>query len=84
MSASKHLNKQLFHGSSHVFEVGDTVVPGKDGAAWASTNPSVASSYGSNVYTVDPIGDATKHPGASKESGIHYSTTGYKVTGVHL
>lgn len=81
--ASNHLNKILFHGSDHPFEVGDTVRPGKDNLAWASTNPDVAEEYGSTVYRVSPIDDLTKHPGASKESGIHYSKSGYKVLGTH-
>jgi hypothetical protein len=81
--AKDHLNKTLFHGSAHKFEVGDTVNPGEDQVAWASTNPAVAAEYGPTVYKVSPIDDLTKHPGASKESGIHYSKAGYHVMGVH-
>jgi hypothetical protein len=83
MAAKNALNKQLFHGSAHPFEIGDVVKPGKDGVAWSSTNPEVASGYGPTVYKVSALGDLTKHPGASKESGIHYSSAGYQVTGVH-
>ena len=74
-------NADFFHGSNHRFQVGDTVVPGADGSAWASTNREVAAGYGSNVYRVEPIEDATPHPGAAKRFGIHYSKQGYKVLG---
>jgi hypothetical protein len=72
----------MYHGSDHAFQVGDTVRPGTDGVAWASTNRDVAAGYGSRVYNVEPISDVTRHSGAAKEFGIHYSSTGYKVTGV--
>lgn len=71
----------MFHGSDHAFNVGDTVLPGKDGFAWASTNRDVAAGYGSKVYTVKPIAQVYRHTGASKEFGIHYSPIGYTVTG---
>lgn len=74
--------KVFYHGSDYDFFIGDTVKPGKDGAAWASTNKDVAASYGSRVYKVEPIDDVTRHPGAAKEFGIHYSRTGYQVTGL--
>ena len=72
-------NQDFYHGTSHVFHPGETVVPGNDNLAWSSTNRDVAAQYGPNVYRVEPIADVTKHRGAKKEFGIHYSSTGYKV-----
>lgn len=71
----------LLHGSDHMFKEGDTVMPGKDNLAWASTNKEVAQSYGKNLYRVTPIDDATRHPGAAAEFGIFHSDKGYKVLG---
>lgn len=72
-------NSEFYHGTKHVFHPGETVNPGKDGVAWASTNRDVAAGYGPNVYRVEPIADVTRHRGAAKEFGIHYSSAGYKV-----
>ena len=74
-------NKDFYHGSDHVFKEGDSVYPGNDGVAWASTNRDVAAGYGKTVYRVEPVGDVTRHTGAAKEFGIHYSRTGYIVKG---
>lgn len=75
--------KQFYHGTDHPFNVGDTVNTGKDGFAWASTNVDVAREYGPMVFTVSPTEDIAKVPGASKESGIYASRTGFTVTGRH-
>lgn len=78
----KRDGKVYYHGSDYDFSEGDTVRPGKgDNAAWASTNRDVAASYGATVYKVEPIEDVTRHPGAAKEFGIHYSRTGFRVIG---
>lgn len=73
-------SKGLFHGSSHAFEPKDIVNPGKDGVAWASTNPDVAQEYGEHLHEVEPLDDITRHSGAAKEFGIYYSKAGYRVT----
>jgi hypothetical protein len=83
MSAEDNLSKQQFyHGSNHPFKEGDIVKP-HDNFAWASTVPDVAAGYGSTTYKVEPLGEVKRVPGAAKEFGIHTSTTGFKVTGVH-
>lgn len=80
---NKHFRESvLYHGSDYMFKPGETVLPGKDGVAWASTNRSVAAGYGANVYRVQPnADDVVRHPGAAKEFGIYYSKTGYNVQG---
>lgn len=72
-------NQDFYHGTDHNFYPGEQVVPGKDNLAWAATNRDVAAQYGKNVYRVEPIADVTRHRGAAKEFGIHYSSTGYNV-----
>jgi hypothetical protein len=59
VSASNHLNKSLFHGSSHTFEVGDVVSPEHDvwgeGEVHATNNPLFASTFGDHVYEVSAL-----------------------------
>lgn len=69
----------LFHGSSHEFNEGDTVLPGKDGFAWASTNREVAQGYGEHLYEVEPSEDIQRVKAAAREFGIHASQTGYRI-----
>ena len=45
MSASDNLSQQLFHGSIHPFNVGDTIKPGPDDLAWATSSPEIATQY---------------------------------------
>ena len=72
----------MFHGSDHAFNVGDIVEPRSyAGVAYASTNREVASSYGANLYTVEPIGEVSRQAGAAKEFGIYHSREGFRVTG---
>lgn len=42
---SAPLSKQLFHGSIHPYNVGDTISPGSDELAWASSKPETAAQY---------------------------------------
>lgn len=50
MPASDHISKQLFHGSSHLFNVGDTVEPtGKTETAWATPDLVAAKFYSANA-----------------------------------
>ena len=65
MAAHEHLNPQLFHGSQHRFEPGDTVAPRATTAnyrekgytaeapAYATTNKDRARAFG-RVYEVEP------------------------------
>ena len=72
----------LFHGSDHAFKVGDIVEPRSyAGVAYASTNREVASSYGANLYRVEPMGEVNRQAGAAKEFGIFHSKAGFKVVG---
>jgi len=45
MAAEDNLSKQLFHGSIHPYKVGETINPGPDDLAWASSDPKVATQY---------------------------------------
>lgn len=45
MSAQNNLSSALFHGSIHPYKVGDTVTPGPDDLAWASSKPEIAAQY---------------------------------------
>ena len=74
-------NNDFFHGTSHNFNIGDTVEPRSfAGVAYASTNLKVAASYGPLVYRVEPMDKPTHQAGSGKEFGIYHSTTGFKVT----
>ena len=65
MVASDHLNPQLFHGSRHIFNPGDTVAPAATSAnyvekgytsempAYATENKERARAFG-RVYEVEP------------------------------
>ena len=73
-------NKDFFHGSDHEFQPGDMITPqGREPFAWASTNKDVASSYGKNLYHVEPSADSERVKAAAAKFGIHASPTGYKV-----
>ena len=75
-------NADFYHGSNHHFQVGDTVEPRSyAGVAYASTNRDVASSYGSHLYRVAPIGDVKRQAGAAKEFGIYHAEKGFTVLG---
>jgi hypothetical protein len=78
--------KGLFHGTSHEFQVGDTVEPRsrwnlpERAVAWATTSPERAARKGKNVYRVEPIADDVKHS-VGTEGRDFYSRTGFKVIG---
>jgi hypothetical protein len=75
-------NADFFHGTSHNFNIGDTVEPRSyAGVAYAATNRDVAAGYGPNVYKVEPIGEVQRQAGAAKEFGIHYAKEGFRVIG---
>lgn len=75
-------NSEFFHGTSHNFNIGDTVEPRSYAdVAYASTKREVAASYGPNIYRVAPIDDVTPQAGAAKEFGIYHSKAGFKVIG---
>ena len=82
MSASDNLSKVLFHGSSHDFEVGDTVTPQHDtygdGEVHATNDPKWASTFGDALYEVEPVDKAEK---INENEGVEHwvSRSGYKV-----
>lgn len=96
MSATEHLSKDqfpLYHGSSHAFEVGDTVTPGGGPSnypehwgtsqyAWATKHPSEAMlhSGSGSVYSVEPLrDDLVPDP---REPHAYASESGFRVTEV--
>jgi hypothetical protein len=92
-------NQILYHGSDRSFSIGDTVVPheneklGLDKASYAyATNvPVYASTYGKNVYQVEPVdpedverSKVVGYVGKGKAPAHHYtSKKGFKVVGEH-
>lgn len=82
MAAKDALNRTLFHGSSHVFEVGDIVSPAHDswggGEVHSTNDPMYASTFGDYVYEVKPL-DTPKmvQEDAGKEHWV--SRKGYQV-----
>ena len=46
---------KLYHASERGFNEGDIVSPQNFNYAFATTDPSLASEYGSNVYEVSPV-----------------------------
>lgn len=95
MSASGALNQTLFHGSDHLFEPGDLVVPAKTKPgeypdaelAYAADNKELAKFYGKHLFEVEPIDHEKTYsrvydPRMEKELGREfYSPTGFKVLG---
>jgi hypothetical protein len=94
MPNAEHLNKQLFHGTSHWFSKGDTVDPTLDfhatfpgeKAAYASDDLTIAKEHavprGDNdrlFYPVFPVEPMADNSDARKN--IYRSTKGFKVTG---
>jgi hypothetical protein len=79
-------NEEFFHGSNHPFEVGDLVDPSFDswggGEAHATNDHMIASTYGDNVYQVEPIGHLKKI--SSDNATVHHYTShdGFRVKGI--
>ena len=46
---------KLYHASEHEFQEGDIVSPRNFHYAYATTDPTLASEYGSNLYEVSPV-----------------------------
>jgi hypothetical protein len=90
MAASEHINKQLFHGSDHLFKPGDLITPQKneDGAypdAFAADNKDLATFFGKHLFAVEPIDHeqtySRPYDQRVEEMGHEFhSPVGFKVT----
>jgi hypothetical protein len=89
MSASDHINPELFHGSRAVIK-GNAI-----GTPWSSDSPEAAREYGRTkfpagevgplkVYKVQPfhMPDVTQHPHVGGVTN-YFSPAGYMITGEH-
>jgi|LauGreDrversion4_2_1035121.scaffolds.fasta_scaffold193690_4 hypothetical protein len=84
MSATDALNLKLFHGSHHLFEVGDIISPEYDtageGEAHATNDMRYASKHGDYLYEVSALDTPTLAVEDEDTGTQHWvSREGYKV-----